>query len=98
MMIWKKFKNFIIPLLILKVGIFVLFIFIGDNISISRDINFSNNNQQFVDSNSIVAEKQKLIRIVRNEDERGISIKIRGKRNSKAYEESSDEIYRPIVD
>jgi len=78
--------------------ILVFFIFRGDFISISRDINYTSIYQEGFESDSIVQKKQKLIRIVRNEEERGISIKLRGKKNDKSLRENEGEISVPIVD
>ena len=86
-MIWKKLKKVIIPLIIAKLVILVFFIFRGDVISVSRDINYSSNYQEGFDNDSIVLKKQKFIRIVRNDEERGISIKLRGKKNTKPLKE-----------
>ena len=97
-MIWKKLKKAIIPLIIAKLLILVFFIFMGDAISISRDVNYSTNYQEGFDNDSLVQKRQKLIRIVRNEDERGISIKLRGKKNVKSLPEKEGEIPVPIVD
>lgn len=97
-MIWKKLKKVIIPLLIAKLVILVFFISRGDVISISRDINYSSNYQEGFDTDSIVLKKQKFIRIVRNEAERGISIKLRGKKNAKPLREKEREISNPIID
>jgi hypothetical protein len=97
-MIWKKLKKLIIPLIIAKLVILVFFIFRGDFISISRDINYTSIYQEGFESDSIVQKKQKLIRIVRNEEERGISIKLRGKKNDKSLRENEGEISVPIVD
>jgi hypothetical protein len=97
-MIWKKLKKVIIPLIIAKLVIIVFFIFRGDIISISRDINYSSTYQQGFDNDTIVQRRQKFIRIVRNEEERGISIKLRGKKNSEPFIEKEGEISIPIVD
>jgi hypothetical protein len=97
-MIWKKLKKVIIPLIIVKLVLLVFFFFRGDIISISRDINYSSNYQEGFDNDSIVQKKQKFIRIVRNEEERGISIKLRGKKNAKPLREKEGEISIPIVD
>jgi len=70
----------------------------GDFISVSRDINYSSNYQEGFDNDSIVQKRQKLIRIVRNEEERGISIKLRGKKNAKPLREKEGEVSIPIVD
>lgn len=96
-MIWKKLKKVIIPLIIAKVIILVFFIFRGNTISISRDINCSTYQEGF-DNDSIALKKQKLIRIVRNEEERGISIKLRGRKNAKHLREKEEIIPIPIVD
>ena len=97
-MIWKKLKKVIIPLIIAKLVILVFFIFRGDVISISRDINYISNYQEEFDNDSIVLKKQKFIRIVRNEEERGISIKLRARKNAKPLREKEGEIPIPIVD
>jgi hypothetical protein len=96
--IWKKLKKLIIPLIIAKLVIVVIFIIRGDVISISRDINYSNYYQEGFDNDSTVQIKQKLIRIVRNEQEFGISIKLRGKKNAKPFTEKEREISIPIID
>ena len=88
----------LIPLIIAKLVILVFFIFRGDVISISRDINYSSNYQEGFGNDSIVQKRQKLIRIVRNEEERSISIKLRGKKNAKPLREKEGEISIPIVD
>jgi hypothetical protein len=97
-MIWKKLKKAIIPLIIVKLIILVFFIFRGDAISISRDINYSSNYQEGFDNDSLALKKQKLIRIVRNEDERGISIILRGRKNAKPLRDKEGEMNIPIVD
>ena len=97
-MIWKKLKKIIVPLIIAKLVILVFFIFRGDVISISRDINYSNNYQEGFDNDSIALKKQKFIRIVRIEDERGISIILRGRGNAKPLREKDGEVSRPISD
>ena len=97
-MIWKKLKKVIIPLIIVKLAILVFFIFKGDIISISRDINYTSNYQDGFDNDTIFQKRQKFIRIVRNEEEHGISIKLRGKKNVKALREKEGEISIPIVD
>jgi hypothetical protein len=97
-MIWKKLKKAIIPLIIAKLIILVFFIFRGDTISISRELNYSSNYQEGFDNDSIAQKKQKFIRIVRNEDEHGISIKLRGRKNAKPLREKEGEIPLPIFD
>jgi hypothetical protein len=97
-MIWKKLKKVIIPLIITKFIILGVFIFRGDFISISRDINYHSIYQEGFDNDSIVIEKQKFIRIVRNEDTRGISIKLRGRKNAIPLMDNEGEIHTPIVD
>lgn len=97
-MIWKKLKKLIIPMIIAKAVILIFFIFSSDVISISRDINYTNNYQEGFDNDSIVQKKQKFIRIVRNEEERGISIKLRGKKNVKPLREKDSEISIPLFD
>ena len=97
-MIWKKLKKLIIPMIIAKLVILGFFIFRSDFISISRDINYSSNYQEGFGADSTVQKRQKLIRIVRNEEERGYSIKLRGKKNAKPVSEKEGEISIPIVD
>ena len=97
-MILKKLKKVIIPLIIVKFIIIVFFVFKSDLVSISRDINYSSNYLEEFDNDSIVLQKQKSIRIVRNEEERGITIKLRGKKNTKPFREKKGEISIPIVD
>jgi hypothetical protein len=97
-MIWKRFKKVIIPLIIAKFIIFGFLIFRGDFINISREINYSSFYQEGYDNDSIVIAKQKFIRIVRNEDTRGISIKLRGKKNATPQMEKEGEIRTPVAD
>jgi hypothetical protein len=97
-MIWQKLKKVIIPLIIVKLIIFVFFIFKSDIISISRDINYSTSYQQEFDNDSTVLKRQKLIRIVRNEEEPGISIKLRGREKTRHLREKEGEITIPVVD
>ena len=97
-MILKKLKKVIILLIIVKFIIIVFFVFKSDLVSISRDINYNNNYPEGFDNDSIVLQKQKYIRIVRNEDERGISIKLRGKKNTKLFREEKRGASVPIVD
>lgn len=97
-MIWKKLKKVIIPLIVLKLIIFVFFIFSSDVISISRDLNYGSNYQEGFNNDSIVLKKQKFIRIVRNDEDRGISIIFRGRKNAKPLREKEREMNIPIVD
>ena len=97
-MIWKKLKKAIIPLIIAKSIILVFFLFKGDVITISRDINYSTNYLEGFDNDTTIQKKQKLIRIVRNEGTRGISIKFRGKKNDEPLKEKDGEIAIPMVD
>jgi hypothetical protein len=97
-MVWKKLKKAIIPLIVVKLIILVFFLFRGDVISISRDINYSNNYQAGFECDSTLQKKQKLIRVVRNEGARGISIKLRGRKDAEPLREKEGEISIPIVD
>jgi hypothetical protein len=97
-MIWKKLKKAIIPLIIAKLIILVFFIFRGELITISRDINYSSNYQEGFDNDSLVLKKQKFIRIVRNEEERGFSIILRGRKNAEPLREKEGEMNTPVVD
>jgi len=94
----KKLKKVIISIIIVKFIIIVFFAFKSDLVSISRDINYNSNYLEGFDNDSIVIQKQKSIQIVRNEEERGISIKLRGKKNTKPFREKKGEISVPIVD
>jgi len=96
-MIWKKLKKVIIPLIIAKFIILGFIIFRGDVITISRDIAYSSNYQETFDNDSIVLKKQKIIRIVRNEEKRGITIKIRGRDTAIPLIEKDAEIPIPVV-
>ena len=91
-------KKVIIPLIIAKLVILVLLIFSGDVVSISRDINYSSNSQEGYDNDSMVLKKQKFIRIVRNEKDRGISIILRGKKNSRPLKDKEGELTNSIID
>jgi hypothetical protein len=95
---WKKMKKVIIPLIIAKLLILVFFIFRGDGISISRDINHNSTYQEGFGNDSIIQKKPEFIRIVRNEKERGISIKLRSKKDAKFLREKEGEISVPKVD
>lgn len=97
-MFWTKVKRFIIPLIVVKLVFFLFFIFRSDIVSISRDISYSPGYYQESDNDSTVLKRQKLIRIVRNEEERGISITLRGRKNERALREKEDEIMIPVVD
>jgi hypothetical protein len=97
-MIWKKLKKTIIPLIIAKLIILVFFIFRGDVISISRDINNSGNYQEGFDNDSIVLKRQKFIQIVRDEEKRGISIILRGRKNAQPLIKKEEEMNIPVVD
>lgn len=97
-MIWKNLKKVIIPLIIVKFIIIVFFVFKSDLIRVSRDINYSSNYQEGFDNDSIILKKQNFIRIVRNEEERGISIKLRGKKNAKPLREKEGEKSIQMID
>ena len=91
-------KKLIIPFMFVKFVIFLFFIFGNDRVSISRDINYSTVYQTEFDNDSLVQKRTKLIRIVRNENQPGISIKLRGKKNNNFFRENEGEIIKPIVD
>ena len=97
-MIIRKLKKVIIALIIIKFIVVVFFVFKSDLVSISRDIDYNSNYPEGFANDSIVLQKQKSIQIVRNEEERGISIKLRGKKNTKSFREKKGEISIPIVD
>jgi len=97
-MFWKQVRRFIIPLIIVKVIFFLFFIFRSDIVSISRDLTYSPGYYQESDNDSLILKRQKLIRIVRNEEERGISITLRGKKNPRPNGEKEGEITSPIID
>jgi hypothetical protein len=97
-MFWTKVKKLIIPLIVVKLMFFLFFIFRSDIVSISRDLSYGASYIQESDSDSIVLKRQKFIRIVRNEEERGISITLRGKKNPRPNGEKEGEITSPIID
>mgnify|MGYP001571274227 CR=1 FL=1 len=97
-MFWTKVKKLIIPLIVVKLMFFLFFIFRSDIVSISRDLSYGASYIQESDSDSIVLKRQKFIRIVRNEEERGISITLRGKKNTRPPREKDGEIISPIID
>jgi hypothetical protein len=95
---WRKLKKVIIPLLIAKLVILCFVVFSKDVVSISRDINYSSYSQEGYDMDSVVLKKQKLIRVVRNDKDRGISIILRGKKNAKPQKDREEEPTLPVVD
>jgi len=95
---WRKVKKVIIPLLIAKLVILCFVLFSKDVVSISRDINYSSYSQEGYDMDSVVLKKQKLIRVVRNDKDRGFSIILRGKKNAKPQKEREEEPTLPVVD
>jgi hypothetical protein len=96
---WKKWKKVIIPVVIVKIIIFIYFIFFGDFINISRASTYGNNYQEVkVENDSIALKQQKLIRIVRNEEERGFTIIIRERENNKVFRGKQRETPVPIID
>lgn len=97
-MFWTKVKKWIIPLIVVKLMFFLFFIFRSDIVSISRDLSYGASYNQEFDNDSMVLKRQKFIRIVRNEEERGISITLRGKKNSRPHREKDREIINPIID
>jgi len=97
-MFWTKVKKLIIPLIVIKLVFFLFFIFRSDIVSISRDMSYSPGYYLESDNDSTILKRQKLIRIVRNEEERGISITLRGKKNSRPPIEKEGEITIPIID
>jgi hypothetical protein len=97
-MFWTKVKKFIIPLIVIKLVFFLFFIFRSDIVSISRDLSYGASYSQESDNDSVILKRQKFIRIVRNEEERGISITLRGKKNSRPPKEKDGEIISPIID
>lgn len=97
-MFWTKVKKLIIPLIVIKLMFFLFFIFRSDIVSISRDLSYGASFSQESDNDSTVLKRQKFIRIVRNEEERGISITLRGKKNSRPPREKDGEIISPIID
>ncbi len=95
---WRKVKKVIIPLVIAKLVILCFVLFGNDVVSISRDINYSSYSQEGYDMDSVVLKKQKLIRVVRNDKDRGISIILRGKKNAKPQKDREEEPTLPVVD
>jgi|GEM_PF-1466742 hypothetical protein len=97
-MIWKKLRRLILPLLIAKSVIFLVFLLRTDIITISKDIPHINYNQIVPGADSIELKRQKLIRVVRNEGDRGISIVLRGKKSRTVHKDKEEEIAAPMVD
>ncbi|NLJ43225.1 MAG: hypothetical protein GX431_06155 [Bacteroidales bacterium] len=97
-MIWKKVRRLIIPLVIAKSVIFLVFLFRTDIITISKDKTYINYNQIESVTDSIDLKRQKLIRIVRNEGDRGISVVLRGKKNKHVHRDNEENITAPVVD
>lgn len=95
---WHKLKRVIIPLLIIKIVVFVVFIFKSEYISISREITYNGNYQQETEGDTLIQKRQKVIRIVKNEEDRGITIKLRGKKNTKSIPDTKRELYNPKVE
>ena len=96
---WKKLKKLIIPFIIFKILIIFYVIFLGDHVNFSSYANYINNNQEFkMENDSTGLKQQKLIRIVRNEEVRGVTIVIRDRKNSKPAREKQREIPSPIID
>lgn len=85
-------------MLIIKTLIFVFFIFKSNLISFSREISYTGGYQQGIENNNVVQEKQRLIRIVRNEQDKGIVIKLRKRKNAQPFSDNQKEPSNPIVD
>jgi hypothetical protein len=96
-MILKKLKRLVIPFFIIKLVIFVIVAFKSDLVSISRDLSYETNYPAGIENDSIVLKRQKSFQIVRNEEEGGILIKLREKKN-KPLSEKKNEIAFPLVD
>lgn len=97
-MIWKKVKKLIIPLIIVKFIVFIIFFYRTEMITISHGVTYNNDNQSEYGLDSIDHKRQKLIRIVRNEGERGISIVLRGKKNNTNHRAKEEKITVPLID
>lgn len=95
---WQKVKKVVIPLLFIKLLIFVFFIVKNDLVSISREISYTEVSQQGIENDSIVQKKQRLIRIVRNEEDKGIIIQLRKKKNAVPFSYYQKEPSNPLVD
>lgn len=94
---WRKVKKLIVPLIIIKIVIILIYLFSSDKITISRDIAWNNNHQE-TGIDSSVFKKQKFIRIVRSEEEHGISIILRGKKINRNTPDKAGKKAIPIVD
>ena len=94
---WRKVKRLIVPLILAKFIIFFIFLFRTEMITISRDVKYSKADQFEFGPDSIDIKKQKLIRVVRNEGERGISIVVRGKKNKINHRQKEEKITVPVV-
>ena len=74
-----------------------VYCFRGDIITISRDIDYSSNYQESFNNDGKVLNKQKIIRIVRNEEKRGIEIKFRGRKTAMPLIKNEAEIHIPVL-
>lgn len=95
---WRKVKKLIVPLIIIKSVIALIFLFRNDMVTISRDVSWNNQYQYETGIDSAAFKKQKLIRIVRNEEERGISIILRGKKINRTSADKIGKKAIPMVD
>lgn len=94
---WKKVKKLIIPLIVAKFIIFFIFLFRTEIVTISRDVAYYKADRFEIGNDSLNIKRQKLIRIVRNEGEKGISIVLRGKKNNINHREKDGKITVPMV-
>jgi hypothetical protein len=92
---WQKLKKLILPLLVIKLAFSLFFVIKSDLVIITREMSDVGIYQRVMENDSIVLEKQRLFKVVKNEEDRGIIIKIR-KRNS-SVEQKADH-NNPIVD
>lgn len=95
---WKKLKKIVVPLIILKIIFLIIFIFKSDLISISREITSDTNYLQGTEMGNIDQGQKKLIRIVKNEEDRGIIIKLRAKKNDRLFNDDQSKPNIPVID
>jgi hypothetical protein len=94
----KKLKRLVIPFFIIKLVIFVVVAFKSDLVSISRDLNYTPVYTQVYDNDSIILPRLRAFQIVRNEEEGGILIRLREKKNIEPFSERKGEKTKPIID
>jgi hypothetical protein len=95
---WQKFKKVLIPLLVIKILFFIYFLFKTDLVIITREMADFGIYQQVIENDSIVIEKQRLFQIVKNEEDRGIIIKVRKRNKAVSVPDEHGTYDNPLVD